>query len=225
MRLLSFLFFMALAGFPLQLKAQDVGVVNFAFDSATLDSEAAAKVAAIAGRLQENVGYRATVVVGHTDAVGSNAYNQGLGMRRARAVADALAAAGAPVSRIGTVESRGENELLVRVSGPERRNRRVTVALEEILDACRSWRQVPLTQASIGPALQGDLQARLDEAVAWYAKLETTGANGPAFQMAGAAREDCGNAVGFDSGAVRKLEYAQRCLCNSARLRTATGRN
>ena len=225
MRLLSVLFVLALAIFPLELRAQDVGTVTFAFDSATLDEAAQAKVAEIAEKLKENAGYRATVVIGHTDAVGSNAYNQGLGMRRAQAVATALKAAGAPVSRIGTVESRGENELLVRVTGPERKNRRVTVTLEQILDACRSWRQVGLTQAAIGPALEADIDARLNEAVAWYAKLETTGANGSAFQMAGAAREDCGNATGYVAGAKRKLEYAQRCLCSSARLRTAIGQN
>ena len=139
MRLLSVLFVLALAIFPLELRAQDVGTVTFAFDSATLDEAAQAKVAEIAEKLKENADYRATVVVGHTDAVGSNAYNQGLGMRRAQTVATALKTAGAPVSRIGTVESRGENELLVRVTGPERKNRRVTVTLEQILDACRSW--------------------------------------------------------------------------------------
>ena len=101
----------------------------------------------------------------------------------------------------------------------------MTVTLEQILDACRSWRQVGLTQAAIGPALEADIDARLNEAVAWYAKLETTGTNGPAFQMAGAAREDCGNATGYVGGAKRKLEYAQRCLCSSARLRTAIGQN
>ncbi|MFV0332528.1 MAG: OmpA family protein [Tropicimonas sp.] len=225
MRLLPALFALVFSILPFSLKAQDVGTVNFAFDSATLDAEASAKVTEIAELLKEKAGYRATVVVGHTDAVGSQGYNQGLGMRRAQAVAAALNAAGAPVSRIGTVESRGENELLVRVSGPERRNRRVTVTLEEIMEACRSWRQVSLSEASIGPALQGDLQTRLGEAVAWYARLEGNGQNGAAFQMAGAAREDCGNAVGFDGGASRKLEYAQRCLCSSARLRTATGAN
>lgn len=225
MRLLSVLFVLALAIIPLELRAQDVGTVTFAFDSDVLDEAARAKVAEIAEKLKANAGYRATVVVGHTDAVGSNAYNQDLGMRRAQAVAAALRADGAPVSRIGTIESRGENELIVHVSGPERRNRRVSVTLEEILAACRSWRQVGLTPAQIGPALEADLDTRLNEAVAWYAKLETTGANGSAFQMAGAAREDCSNATRYVSGATRKLEYAQRCLCSSARLRTAIGQN
>lgn len=41
-------------------------------------------------------------VVGHTDTVGTAAYNQSLSERRARAVADVLIAGGVPAWRIGT---------------------------------------------------------------------------------------------------------------------------
>lgn len=222
MRFLATLVVVFLLGLPPVARAQDVGTVNFDFDSAVLDAEAQATIAAIAERLRANANYRPTVVVGHTDAVGSPGYNQGLGMRRAQAVANALIAQGVPVARIGTVESRGESELLVRVSGRERRNRRVTVTLEEMLAACRSWREVGLTPASVGPALQTDLTQRLAEAVSFFDQLAASGANGPAFQMAGAAREDCGIAVGLE-GTGRKVEYAQRCLCSSARMRVAAG--
>lgn len=223
MRFFSFFFMVLMSFMPIPASAQEIGTVNFDFDSATIDAKAQAEIAQIAEKLKSTASYKPTVVVGHTDAVGSAGYNQGLGQRRAQAVADALVAAGAPVDRIGTVSSRGKNDLLVRVSGPERRNRRVTVTLDEILDACRSWRRVGLTQSSVGPALQQDLVARAEEAAGWYARLTSSGINTPAFQMAGAAREDCGNAVGFDGAALRKVEYAQRCLCSSARLRVAAG--
>lgn len=222
MRFVAVLFSVLFLVLPSALSAQDVGTINFAFDSDVLDAEAQAEVQAIAERLKASSNYKPTVVIGHTDAVGSYGYNQDLGMRRANAVANALLAQGVPVSRIGTVESRGKNELLVRVSGPERRNRRVTVTLEDMLAACRSWRDVGLTKASVGPALQSDLSGRLNEAVAFYDQLTASGVNGPAFQMAGAAREDCGIAVGLE-GTGRKVEYAQRCLCSSARMRVAAG--
>ncbi|MFV0360471.1 OmpA family protein [Tropicimonas sp.] len=213
---LSFLAF----GLPRAATAQDIATVNFAFDSDVLDTQAQAQLKTVAENLRASGNYRPTVVIGYTDAVGSAGYNQGLGMRRARAVANALVADGVPVSRIGTVESRGERELLVRVSGPERANRRVTVTLEQMLAACRSWRDVGLTPASVGPMLQSDLDARLNEAVAYHDQLAASGRNGAAFQMAAAARADCGTAVGF-GGTLRKVEYAQRCFCSSARMRVA----
>ena len=221
-RLLSAIF-LTLFVFLSPAAAQDVGTVNFAFDSDVLDAEAQKKIAEIAERLKATSSYKPTVVVGHTDAVGSSAYNQGLGLRRAQAVANALIAAGVPVDRIGTVDSHGKNQLLVRVDGPERQNRRVTVTLEDMLKACRSWRDIGLTSASVGEDLQRDLVARMNEAVAFYAQLQASGSIGPAFQMAGAAREDCGIAVGFNGYAIRKVEYAQRCMCNSTRMRVASG--
>ncbi|HEY9198781.1 MAG TPA: OmpA family protein, partial [Gammaproteobacteria bacterium] len=48
-------------------------------------------------------------VVGHTDSVGSDAYNQRLSEQRAQAVVDYLAGAGVPRERL-RVEGRGETE-------------------------------------------------------------------------------------------------------------------
>lgn len=206
---------------PVTVAAQDVGTVNFDFDSDVLDAEATAKVEEIATRLKENPSYKPTVVIGFTDAVGGFGYNDALGLRRARAVTAALAAQGVTVDRIGDVSSRGERDLLVRVSGPERANRRVTVVLGDILGSCRSFRDIPLTVNAVGDPLQGDLEQRLSEADAFYAQLATQRRSGAAFQMAGAAREDCFIATGYDADALRKVEYAQRCICSSTRMRTA----
>jgi OOP family OmpA-OmpF porin len=49
------------------------------------------------------------VVVGHTDRIGSEKYNQELGYRRAKAIQDYLIAKGAPADKI-SAESRGESE-------------------------------------------------------------------------------------------------------------------
>lgn len=207
-----------LAGAP-SAHAQELGRVTFAFDSAALDAEARGEIARIAGMLRARDGLASAVVVGHTDAVGSTGYNEALGLRRARAVADALAQAGVPVARIGTVESRGERELLVAVTGPERANRRVSIGLADMLAACRTWRTVPLVAVDAG--VDDGLRLRLRQAVDARARLAAEGRNGPAFQMAGAALEDCRAAAGYTRRDGRGLEYAKRCLCSSARLEVA----
>lgn len=203
------------------LAANDIGTVNFDFDSAVLDETAQAEIARIATRLKENPSYKQTVVIGYTDAVGGLNYNDRLGQRRANAVAAALRAQGVDVDRIGDVSSRGKRELLVSIAGPERLNRRVTVSLGDIMAACRSYREIPLTQTSVGEELQQDLEARLLEAVNTYTELAALRRDGSAFQMAGSAREDCTIAVSYDADALRKVEYAQKCFCSSARMRVA----
>ncbi|MEM8958586.1 MAG: OmpA family protein [Pseudomonadota bacterium] len=209
---------------PALAAAQDLATINFDFDSDQLDAQALAEVARIAERLRETPSYRPTVVVGHTDAVGSLAYNDNLGLRRARNTAAALEAAGVPVSRIGVVESRGKRDLLVQVATRERANRRVTVRLDQALAACRSYRQIPLEPAQVNELLQNDLIQRTAEAVAVEARLRGSGGNPAAYQMAGAAVEDCGTAQGYGMTQPRKREYAKRCLCSSARMQAALGR-
>ncbi|WP_425044238.1 OmpA family protein [Primorskyibacter sp. S87] len=208
---------------PFAAVAQTVGTVNFDFDSDQLDAQALQQVRSIADSLKASPSYKPTVVVGYTDAVGTSAYNRDLGRRRAQRVAEALVAAGVPVDRVGSIESRGKSELLVAVATPERRNRRVTVTLDDILKACRTYREVQLDASSVGDALQNDLESRLADAVANYSSLKTNGLNGPAYQMAGAAREDCNRAVGFKSDSIRKVEYAKKCFCSSARMQVALG--
>lgn len=63
-------------------------------------------------------------VYGHTDLVGSNAYNKSLGLRRAKAVVAFLSAQGISRSRLEAVASFGETQPLVYVQTEERRNRR-----------------------------------------------------------------------------------------------------
>ncbi|GAA6163852.1 OmpA family protein [Pelagimonas sp. KU-00592-HH] len=97
--------------------------VTFAFDSAQLDGDARAILRQQAGWIRQfpEVRFR---VYGHTDAVGSNAYNKRLGMRRARAVVSYLASQGIGRDRLEAVVSHGETQPLIVTQGRERRNRR-----------------------------------------------------------------------------------------------------
>lgn len=97
--------------------------VNFEFNSAILDGPARAIIQKQARYIAQfpEVRYR---VFGHTDLVGSDAYNKSLGMRRARAVVAELVRNGIDRSRLEAVISEGETRPLVATTTPERRNRR-----------------------------------------------------------------------------------------------------
>jgi OOP family OmpA-OmpF porin len=74
--------------------------VHFAFDSAVIEPKYYDELNRVAARLKE-VGPGAIVRVdGHTDSVGSEAYNQGLSQRRAQAVRDYLVQQGVPESQL-----------------------------------------------------------------------------------------------------------------------------
>ncbi|MGH1424931.1 MAG: OmpA family protein [Pseudooceanicola sp.] len=97
--------------------------VNFAFNSAVLDANAQAVLRRQADWIRQfpEVRFR---VYGHTDLVGSNAYNKGLGLRRARAAVNYLTRHGISRSRLEAMVSFGETQPLVVTQGRERRNRR-----------------------------------------------------------------------------------------------------
>ena len=102
----------------------DVGsTVNFAFNSSKLDEHARIALRKQASCIKQypEVRFR---VYGHTDAVGSNAFNNRLGMRRARTVVNYLVSQGISRSRLEAVVSHGETQPLVVTEGRERRNRR-----------------------------------------------------------------------------------------------------
>lgn len=97
--------------------------VNFAFDSALLDEEARAILRRQAQWIRQfpEVRFR---VYGHTDLVGSAAYNRGLGLRRAQAVVHFLISQGIERSRLEAVASFGDTQPLIATPDRERRNRR-----------------------------------------------------------------------------------------------------
>lgn len=104
--------------------ASDVpNTVNFAFNSAVLDGAAQANLRQQANWIRQfpEVRFR---VYGHTDLVGSNAYNKSLGLRRAQAVVAYLSTQGISRSRLEAVVSYGETQPLVYTQSPNEQNRR-----------------------------------------------------------------------------------------------------
>lgn len=83
--------------------------VKFDFDRAQVKEESYGDIKALADFLQQYPS-TSTVVEGHTDSVGGDAYNQGLSERRANAVRDVLVnqygVAGSRVSAVGYGEAR-----------------------------------------------------------------------------------------------------------------------
>ncbi len=101
--------------------------IYFGFNEDTLDAAANTVVGEIAGAATA-ITNPLLSIVGHTDTVGSAAYNQGLSERRANNVAGALSAQGVDAGSM-TVAGRSFDELAVP-TGPnvrEPRNRRVEV--------------------------------------------------------------------------------------------------
>ena len=97
--------------------------VNFAFDSSVLDAEAQRTLDLQANWIRQfpEVRFR---VYGHTDKVGSPAYNRALGQRRANAVVRYLSSRGISRSRLEALVSFGETRPVVDTPDRDRRNRR-----------------------------------------------------------------------------------------------------
>lgn len=97
--------------------------INFAFNSATLDADARAVLRRQAAFIQHFPEVRFSVY-GHTDLVGSRAYNHRLGLRRARAAVAYMASLGVDRARLDALVSLGETQPIVATRTEERRNRR-----------------------------------------------------------------------------------------------------
>jgi outer membrane protein OmpA-like peptidoglycan-associated protein len=106
-----------------RFSAEVTPMVNFAFDSARLDEEARTILRKQASWIRQFPEVRFKVF-GHTDLVGSDAYNKRLGLRRARAVVNYLSNQGIDRSRLQAVVSYGETQPLIVTQDRERRNRR-----------------------------------------------------------------------------------------------------
>lgn len=97
--------------------------VTFDFNRSNLDAAARTALDGQAKWLRARPGVRMTII-GHTDLVGSNSYNNRLGLRRARAVLRYLTRKGVSRRRLAAIASRGEREPVVQTEERERRNRR-----------------------------------------------------------------------------------------------------
>lgn len=103
--------------------------INFAFDSAALDSQSRAVLRQQAQWIIAFPEVRFSVY-GHTDLVGSDAYNQRLGLRRAQAAVDYLVSQGVERSRLDALVSLGETQPLVASETRELRNRRTVTEVQ-----------------------------------------------------------------------------------------------
>jgi outer membrane protein OmpA-like peptidoglycan-associated protein len=113
----------------------DSNAIQFEFDRATLQPENRELLSRIAGILLASKGYQITVY-GHTDDVGSDAYNEELSARRAQTVRNYLVEAGVSPEIIST-KGYGKRSPLVEGKTAEARakNRRVEIAIvDTILD-------------------------------------------------------------------------------------------
>lgn len=101
--------------------------VHFAFDSAQLTSQAKSTLDAAVAAINANPSDSISVE-GHTDSMGSDAYNSQLSQRRARAVVDYLVSKGVSSSRLKAV-GKGESHPVASNDTREGRaqNRRVEV--------------------------------------------------------------------------------------------------
>ena len=107
----------------LRFDAEVESTITFAFNSAQLDGAARTTLVQQASWIKQFPEVRFKVY-GHTDLVGSNAYNKSLGLRRAQAAVNFLVDQGISRSRLQAVVSFGETRPVINTTNMERRNRR-----------------------------------------------------------------------------------------------------
>lgn len=104
--------------------------VYFNLNSSVISYQSYPSVAEVAQALKANKDLKLTVV-GHTDASGSDSYNQKLGLRRAQAVVDHLVKIyGIDASRL-TADSKGKSEPLASNGNTSNVNRRVDFVISK----------------------------------------------------------------------------------------------
>jgi len=110
----------------------------FGFDKANINEEGKAALDEAAAKIKANPVINAVIVTGHTDRIGTDAYNQKLSERRAAQVKEYLTAQGVDQSIIQTI-GKGESEPVVQCVGNKKTkslvsclnpNRRVTIQAE-----------------------------------------------------------------------------------------------
>jgi OmpA-OmpF porin, OOP family len=99
----------------------------FDFDKSVLKAEGKAKLDDLVGKVK-GINLEVIIAVGHTDSVGTDAYNQRLSVRRAEAVKAYLVSKGIEKNRVYT-EGKGEKQPVAdnRTSEGRAKNRRVEI--------------------------------------------------------------------------------------------------
>ena len=99
----------------------------FDFDKSVLKPEGKAKLDDLVGKVQ-GINLEVVIAVGHTDSVGSDAYNQALSVKRSEAVKAYLVSKGIEKNRVYT-EGKGEKQPVAdnKTSEGRAKNRRVEI--------------------------------------------------------------------------------------------------
>jgi OOP family OmpA-OmpF porin len=99
----------------------------FDFDKSVVKPEGRARLDDLVGKIK-GITLEVVIAVGHTDAIGTDAYNQRLSVRRAEAVKAYLVSKGIPANRVYT-EGKGKRQPVAdnRTAAGRAKNRRVEV--------------------------------------------------------------------------------------------------
>lgn len=194
--------------------------VYFEFDRDILTPEAVGILDQQADWLRANP--TATVdLAGHTDAVGSTAYNQDLGMRRANRVRDYLMDQGINGGRLNSVISFGEDRLAIETPSRELLNRRVVTVVTSGMPIASPNLQCPAPGTSQLAQIEGsgELRDRLvgivDEARqvqadfrgAWLERVAELD------QHAELTEVSCSIAYGYAGSGTYAERYIDECSC------------
>ncbi len=219
------------------LEANATTVVYFGFDKDNITDEAAVVLAQQARWLNDNTNAKVNLA-GHTDAVGSNEYNDDLAMRRARAVENFLIQNGVSPAQMQTVISRGENELAVQTENREQLNRRVSTSVNGLVSitvdtppppppppasrsyadnigVCTSGRGASLMNVNDFGTLTAELSSRMDKAASVYASETAISSTSNTFNLAAFTKTECGIAIGFAKSKIMDERSITHCACYS----------
>ncbi|HWU97413.1 MAG TPA: OmpA family protein [Oxalicibacterium sp.] len=117
----------AAAPVPTSEKVTFAADAFFDFDKAVLKADGKAKLDDLASKLG-SLNLEVIIAVGHTDSIGSDAYNQKLSIRRAEAVKSYLVGKGVDAKRVYT-EGKGEKQPVAtnKTAAGRAQNRRVEI--------------------------------------------------------------------------------------------------
>ena len=112
---------------PVAEKVTLAADVLFDFDKSVLKSEGKAKLDDLATKVNA-INLEVVIAIGHTDSIGSDAYNQKLSVRRAESVKAYLVSKGVAPNRIYT-EGKGEKQPVAsnKTADGRQKNRRVEI--------------------------------------------------------------------------------------------------